>query len=230
MPRMPRPRKPYVQSETSRHGKTVWYFRRGDGPRIRLPGEYESPEWLKAYDAAYSGNKLQPSPTATKGTLKWLVQQYKEFRTVREFGARDAGHARRLLDNICKTGGDLKFAEIDKNMISAGFVRREATPYAAINYVKMMSQLCYGRWRPTTSQKTQPRMLMRSRLRAMATTWTIEEVEQFQAFHQIGTRAAPGHGHTALHRLSPGRCRQARPAARPMASSSTAPPRTAWRL
>lgn len=190
MPAMPRPRKPYVQRETSRHGKTVWYFRRGDGPRIRLRGEYESAEWLKDYDAAFAGTKRDEAPTAAKGTLKWLVQQYKDSGRFANLAPETRAMRTRMLDNICKTGGDLKISEIDKNMISAGFVRREATPYAAVNFVKMMSQLCS--WAVAANYMAENPA---TNVEAVAPesdghhTWTIEEVEKFREFHKVGTKA-----------------------------------------
>lgn len=42
----------YVQSETTRHGKAVYYFRIGDSRRVRLPGAIGSPEFKKAYEQA----------------------------------------------------------------------------------------------------------------------------------------------------------------------------------
>ena len=77
MEAMPRPRKPYVLREVSRHGKVTWYFRKGDGPRFRLHGDYESPEWLEDYEAALSGQRRVKAPTQT-GTLRWLVGRYYE--------------------------------------------------------------------------------------------------------------------------------------------------------
>lgn len=43
---------PYLQTETTRHGKVVYYVRRGDGPRCRVSGAYGSIEFLASYDRA----------------------------------------------------------------------------------------------------------------------------------------------------------------------------------
>jgi hypothetical protein len=40
----------YVQTERTRHGKTVYYFRRGASCRVRLPGEPGSPEFEEQYN------------------------------------------------------------------------------------------------------------------------------------------------------------------------------------
>ena len=52
---MPRPRPPYLHREHTRHGAIVWYVRIEKGPRIRIRGDYGSPEFKAAYDAAISG-------------------------------------------------------------------------------------------------------------------------------------------------------------------------------
>jgi hypothetical protein len=51
---MPRPRKPFLHKETSRHGRTVWYVRNKDigGKRTRTRGEYGSLEFNRDYDRA----------------------------------------------------------------------------------------------------------------------------------------------------------------------------------
>ena len=52
---MPRKLPPFLHREITRHKKPVWYFRRGKGPRIRMPGEFNSVEFNAAYDAALKG-------------------------------------------------------------------------------------------------------------------------------------------------------------------------------
>ena len=43
---MPRPRLPYLLKQVTRHGKVVWYVRRGVGPRVRIHAAYGSPEFF----------------------------------------------------------------------------------------------------------------------------------------------------------------------------------------
>ena len=52
---MPRKLPPFLHREITRHKRPVWYFRRGKGPRVRIPGEFNSVEFLAAYDAALNG-------------------------------------------------------------------------------------------------------------------------------------------------------------------------------
>lgn len=55
---MPRPRQPGLTREVSRHGKTVWYYRLGKGPRTRIDGIFGSPEFNASYKAAALGEPL----------------------------------------------------------------------------------------------------------------------------------------------------------------------------
>ena len=45
---MPRRRERGLCSELSRHGTRVWYYRDGHGPRIRVRGDFGSPEFNAA--------------------------------------------------------------------------------------------------------------------------------------------------------------------------------------
>lgn len=48
----------FLRVDKTRHGKRVVYFRRGDGPRIRLPDDMESPIFTDAYRAAFAESPL----------------------------------------------------------------------------------------------------------------------------------------------------------------------------
>jgi hypothetical protein len=60
---VPRPRPPYLNREVTRHGRVVWFVRVYPGPRIRIRGEYGTPEFKAAYEAAIAG---KPAPDAAK--------------------------------------------------------------------------------------------------------------------------------------------------------------------
>jgi heat shock protein HspQ len=76
---MPRNRPPYLLRERTRHGKSVWYVRIGEGPRTRIRGEYGTPEFMDAYQAAVTGMPTGSRPgKVPKGSLAWLAAQYRE--------------------------------------------------------------------------------------------------------------------------------------------------------
>jgi enterobacteria phage integrase len=80
---MPRKLFPYVEKHRTRHGRLLFYFRRGKGARIRLPDNPGSPEFLEAYAAALAGNVPAPGQPHARvrlepaGTIGALIVDYK---------------------------------------------------------------------------------------------------------------------------------------------------------
>ena len=78
---MPRPRPPRLQRQISRHGRAVWYVRRGHGLRIRIRAEFGTPEFEAEYRAALDGTPVENRKKAAVGTLEWLWDRYRETAT-----------------------------------------------------------------------------------------------------------------------------------------------------
>lgn len=75
---VPRPRPPYLQRHKTRHGGLIWCVQVGDGPRIRIKGEFGAPEFMAQYEAAVRGERPQAQPNGGKvGSLAWLIERYK---------------------------------------------------------------------------------------------------------------------------------------------------------
>lgn len=187
---MPRPRKPYVQKEVTRHGKTVWYFRRGKERRIRLPGVFGSKEFNAAYDAALAGGKVEKRTEAPRSTLRWLVDQYYQSGRFDKLRPNTQRNQRLALEKACENGRDLNFAAIDEADIRAAMVRRERTPTMALEYVRTMRALLKfakdSGWitvNPAEGVKVSPPKTDGFH------TWTVEEVARYQERHPVGTQA-----------------------------------------
>lgn len=190
MRNMPRPRKPYIHREVTRHGTTVWYFRRGKGPRIRLPGIFGSPEFNAAYDAALAGEPVKQVSGPSKKSLQWLVERYFESGRFSKLAPDTQEFRRRILMNVCKTGGKMDFRSITEADVRRGRVRREATPFAAQNYVKVMKALFQFAVDSAWLEKNPAAGVKTGNAHSDGFhTWTIEEVEQYQAHHPVGTQA-----------------------------------------
>jgi hypothetical protein len=97
IPAMPRPRPPHLQCEPSRHGKPRWYVRVGKGPRIRITETYGTPEFTEAYQAALSGSPSSRSQKAPKGSLAWLIAQYRDSGAWQALSVGDPAPAREHL-------------------------------------------------------------------------------------------------------------------------------------
>lgn len=195
---MPRKRLPYVQRETVK-GHSYWYFRRHrGGPRVRLPDQYASPEFMAAYHAALTGEKTPPPSKAESGTLQWLVDQYKRSLAFAALGPTTRRNRDRLMQAICETenakkrkAGAMPLSAISRATIEDGMARRaEKGPEAANSFLKTMRALLEFAV-TIRAVKTNPakdvKMLAGS-VDGFA-VWTPEDVAAFEARHPVGTKA-----------------------------------------
>jgi integrase len=185
------PRKPFLSHEKTRHGRLVWYFKRG-GKRIRLPDPYGSDAFNAAYEKALTGSSAQDEPQKAKtGTFKWLVDQYKRSG---EF-AKLAPSTRRARDNILKQiladakNAEAPFGVYAKAHIKKGMDKRAATPEAANSFLKTMSGVF--KWAVEADYVPVNPCLGVSKITNKSDgfhTWTVQQVEKYRAHHKIGTR------------------------------------------
>ena len=187
---MPRTRKPYLQREVTRHGKTVWYFRRGKEKRIRLTGLYGSPEFNAGYESALIGKHMEKRSRAGQSSLRWLVDRYYESGRFVNLAPSTQRKYSGILENVCKTGGDLNFRTITKKDIIIGRVRREAKPFAAQAYVISMKLLfdfaIDSGW--IEANPTAGAAAPKHKTEGYH-AWTEEEVVRYQNYHPLGTPA-----------------------------------------
>jgi integrase len=187
---MPRPRKPYVQREKTRHDKTVWYFRKGAGPRIRLRGDYESAEWLADYEAASGVRETAPTTRATNGTLAWLIDRYYGSTAFAGLADGTQRARRSILNRVKDSAGNWTIQQVTQKRIAEGRDARSASPFAAVSFVKAMKGLFA--W-AVEAQHVAENPAAGVKARAPRTeghhTWTVDEVRRFQKVHPVGTRA-----------------------------------------
>jgi integrase len=188
---MPRPRKPYTQKETNRHGNTVWYFRRGKEKRVRLPGQFGSKEFNAAYDAALAGQQIAPKVPVAATTLRWLVDRYYESGRYTNLRPNTQRNHRLMLEDVCRTGTDLKFRSLTAGDITSGMVRREGTPRMAATYVSVMRALfAFAKDKGWISENpVHEDIKARQGKTDGYHTWTVEEVDRYQKRHPVGTQA-----------------------------------------
>jgi integrase len=185
---MPKPRPPFIRRESSRHGKTVWYFRRKGQDRIRLPDTYGSPEFWAAYNAALAGDPVRQVPVAVSGSVSWLISRYRQSAAYQSA----ASSTRRMRDNILRNLdtriGSYSYASIKRKHIIQAMEDRRDTPHAANNFLKIIRGLfnfaVYHDLIPSSPCDGV------KKLKAQTDgfhTWTVDEVRQFQAHHHVGT-------------------------------------------
>lgn len=192
MMEMPRNRPPYVQRETSRHGRPRWYFRRGDGPRTRLPDDYGSAAWYAAYERALAGTAGNATPKrASAGTVRWLVDEYRKSTGFSSLGSSTRRVRERMLERLIDENGDVLLADIDRaSLMEARDRRAEGGPEAGNSFLKLMRVLLdYAIEREAIESNPADKIRNLKSNPDGFHTWTMEEVERFEAKHPVGTMA-----------------------------------------
>jgi integrase len=185
------PRKAFISHEKTRHGRLVWYFKRG-GKRVRLPDPYGSDEFNAAYEKALTGSSATvAAPKPKSGSFKWLVEQYKRSSDF----ASLAPSTQRARDNILKQiladakNAEAPFIVYTKAHIKKGMDKRAATPEAANSFLKTMSSVF--RWAVEADLVTVNPVTGVSKVENRTDgfhTWTVDQVEKYRSHHKIGTR------------------------------------------
>ena len=185
---MPRPRKPHLHRERNRHGKHVWYVRRGSGPRFRLRSEFGSDAFNAEYEAAIQG-KLPQRGQAVAGTLQWLWDAYRKTDPWKVLAPATRRQRENIMLHVLKVAGEEPFGAIGSEDIVAGLDRRADTPSAARNFLDTMRGLYqwakargHVRSDPTANVKPPKR-----RRNAGFAPWAHEDVEVYQAKWPLGT-------------------------------------------
>jgi integrase len=186
---MPRARPPYLSREVTRHGKPVWYVRRG-GKRIRLMAEYGTPEFTAEYQAALAAYQPVAEVRTAAGTLAWLVEC---FRGTAAWQAR-SDSTRAKWDGIyrqaLKGSGNAPLSAITSKAVRDGLERRAHTPGQAQHFLNAMRALF--RWATKVQLvKSDPTAGIEAPARrrdAGIRPWTEDDVASYERRWPIGTR------------------------------------------
>ena len=187
---MPRPRPPHLQRELSRHGRAVWYVRKGDGPRIRIRGEYGSTAFLEAYNAAVRGELVLPDPKSRTGSLRWLWDRYRQTEPWAALAIATRRQRENIMQEVLKSAGAEPYGDISSAAIEAGKDRRAKTPSQARNFLDAMRALF--RWAKTAGlvsvDPTAGVANPKKRKGPGFIAWTEADVEAYQRKWPLGTR------------------------------------------
>lgn len=186
---MPRPRPPYLQREIDRHGKLKWYVRVRPNPRIRIHGEYGTPEFMAAYHAAINGENKQPKAAAS-GTLKWLIEQYRKSTDWLDLAHSTRRNRDNIFFQIIRKAGDKPYKLITRNIVIASRDERAPTPAQARNFLKAMTGLF--KW-AVEAQFLAENPCAGVRYPKLKNTegfavWTEEDVERYERQWPLGTK------------------------------------------
>ena len=129
---MPKPALPFLHRHRTRHGKSVYYVKltkreKGRGVRI-LASIVRSEQFMMEYHAAVRGAPIAPTPAASKdgkGTLGWLIKQYRNSRDWCELLSAGTRKQRGpILMHLEETAGDIPLANINRAKVEEGISKR----------------------------------------------------------------------------------------------------------
>jgi integrase len=187
---------PYLHREITRHGTAVWYVKKGERPRlrVRIRGEYGTPEFNAAYQAAISGVPASagplPAPKLHSASLEWLLARYRETTGWTRLSPATRRQRENIFLQIIKTAGGQPYDAITHSVIAAGVDRRAETPSQARNFLDAMRGLF--RWAakaghvdvdPTVETKNPPRPKGSG-----FPMWTEEQMGAYEGRWPVGTR------------------------------------------
>lgn len=188
MPDMPKRPYPHVQQETNRHGKIAFYYREGKGKRVRLKGEYDSPAFKKSYAAAVAKAADEPAPS--RHTLAWLIDRYQASAAFKALRPSTQKMRANILKRVAIKSGKAPLKELSREGVAQGRDDRADTPFAAINYLKVMGYLFEWAVDAELMKENIARGVKPPKVKTDGhKPWTDEDIFAFYAHHQPGSQA-----------------------------------------
>jgi integrase len=188
---MPRPRSPYLWRRRTRHGAIAWYVCRDRRTKIRIRGEYGSPEFIANYQAALEGNTPEaPRGKAKAGSLAWLIERYREVDAWKSFSLATRRQRENIFKQIIATAGNEPYTAVTSATIAAGRDRRVATPFQARHFLDTVRGLF--EWALEAGLvKTNPAAAVKyPTLKSGAgfPVWSEDDVDAFERRWPLGTK------------------------------------------
>lgn len=179
---------PYLMMDFDRHGNRRYYFRRY-GKKIRLNGALGSAEFMAAYAAAEKGGRTPPPSKADPKSVRALLEGYYRSAQFKSLNERSRRTRMGILEAWAKGKDHLPFRQIQRRHILKWRDEKVEKPGAATNLLKALRHVFsfavdYGMMHQNPAREV--RYLKRTGTGFH--TWTIEEVQIFEARHPVGTK------------------------------------------
>jgi len=184
-----------IIEDTDRHGNVRIYFRVKGKKKVRLREKPGTAAFLREYECAEKGIPYSDAPVIADSakpvvvrSFRWLCQQYFK-RAANSVTVDTMSRRRRLLEDICVKHGDKPFELLERKHVTAIRDTRIDSPGAANNIVKAISAL-YAWAIEVGEAKVNPcNGIKRLKSGEGWHTWTLDEIEQFEAKHPPGSTA-----------------------------------------
>jgi integrase len=186
----------YVVEDVDRHGNLRIYVRRPGKKKVRLLARPGSEEFLEEYRSALHGRvETQPggctvAARAPANSLRWLCEQYKSSAEFKALEPRTQHVRRLILDGICRRDGDKPYALMEARHVRRRRDEKAELPEAANAAIKALRRVFAFAIDNELAERNPAKDVpyLRSRSEGFH-SWTIEEVEQFEAAHPVGSKA-----------------------------------------
>ena len=186
----------YLIEDVDRYGNLRYYVRRPGLKKIPIKGIPGTDAFLDAYKAAMAdqGEKAVPKAQRAAGadpaSLRGLFEMYYRSAEYKSLGP-STRHVRRLiLDRIAQRDGDKPYRLLETRHIRSDRDKLFDRPEAANSEVKALRQVF--KWAVEAEHAVHNPAQAVPYLKANNPdgihTWTIQEVEQFEAKYAIGTK------------------------------------------
>ena len=185
---MKRPPK-YVQAFIDRNGKPRFYFRRPGFKSVPLPGLPWSPQFMEVYESALSGQPLQIGASKTKpGTVSAAIVGYYYDQSFLALAPSTQRPLRGILERFRAEHGDKRIALLQRQHIIA--LLRSKKRFAARHWLMAIRALMKYAVEIGLREDNPAAGVKLPNLKTDGYhSWTEAEIAQFQAYHELGTRA-----------------------------------------
>lgn len=186
-----------IIEDVDRHGNVRIYYRVKGKRKVRLREKPGTAAFLREHECAeagipYDGVVARPSPDSAKPVVarsfRWLCQQHFK-RAAKGVTVDTMDRRRRILEEICTKYGDLPFDMMERKHVTALRDVRIESPGAANNIVKAISAMFAWAIEVGEAKVNPCNGIKRLKSGDGFHTWTLEEIEQFEAKHKPGTMA-----------------------------------------
>jgi integrase len=186
----------YVVEDVDRHGNIRFYFRRKGQSKIRLPGLPGSDQFMDAYRSALANLPVDRPRTVgcpAIGSFGHVCLSYYASPTFKRLAPSTQSWRRRALDSICEKHGDKPIAMMRAKHIRMLRDEKANLPGASRTRLKALKALFT--WAVDEELVTDDPTLGVKKIHYVSKphhTWTLEEVEQYERHHPVGTKARLG--------------------------------------
>jgi integrase len=189
---MPRKLPPHVERNHVK-GKTYLSFRRGKGPRVRLPDDPTSEAFAEAYAAALVGQSATRRGTITPGTIEALIVSYRKSASYIGLRATTkAGYASRI-ETLRTEHGHRAVAGLTRERIEVGILGSYyGRPGASLSLLKMLRILIRHAMslddRSPLKLRSDPSLGIKRPKVGEIRAWSDAETAAFETRWPLGTR------------------------------------------